>query len=393
MFFHIDESGNTGNNLFDAGQPRLSYGVLAGLTNVDALGKALHTSMLRKLGVESLHASKLGPERIEKIAPQLMQLQEKMKFEFGFFFIEKKAYAVVQLFEAVFDAGMNEAVPWSHYWTPLRFRLIQYLSRLVDEETLRTAWELCTTKNIEPRLQEVVALMANLKSRLETTSFEPRVTEVMQNAFDFGAMNPGKLDFGFPDVRLMSPNAMCFQFVVADIARKLRKKRINRAVAITIDHQQQYNAAQLRTHENLAKISEGFKKASRGDRDFILNHPLYSHLTREEVLGAALPGQSPTVSRSEKSIGIQIVDIYLWIVNKVVNGNELAEQTENLARTIIARTNVDGVSFEAMANRFKAFEEKLPKIEQMSPQQLELAKREMERQRGHVEQLLRGDGG
>ena len=26
MFFHIDEAGNTGMNLFDRNQPRLSYG-------------------------------------------------------------------------------------------------------------------------------------------------------------------------------------------------------------------------------------------------------------------------------------------------------------------------------------------------------------------------------
>ena len=46
MFFHIDESGNTGNNLFDANQPVLSYGVLSCRTNVDVLCSGLHKQIL-----------------------------------------------------------------------------------------------------------------------------------------------------------------------------------------------------------------------------------------------------------------------------------------------------------------------------------------------------------
>ena len=65
MFFHVDESGNTGNNLFDAAQPTISYGLLSSRTNVDALGTRLHSLMLAKLGVDSLHGAELGAERIE----------------------------------------------------------------------------------------------------------------------------------------------------------------------------------------------------------------------------------------------------------------------------------------------------------------------------------------
>ncbi len=35
MYFYIDESGNSGNNLFDRSQPVLSYGVLSSEVNVD----------------------------------------------------------------------------------------------------------------------------------------------------------------------------------------------------------------------------------------------------------------------------------------------------------------------------------------------------------------------
>ena len=47
MYFHIDEAGNTGNNLFDSDQPRLSYGVLSSLVNADALCIDVHKNIQR----------------------------------------------------------------------------------------------------------------------------------------------------------------------------------------------------------------------------------------------------------------------------------------------------------------------------------------------------------
>ncbi|MCG8317096.1 MAG: hypothetical protein MI976_28080 [Pseudomonadales bacterium] len=64
MFFHIDESGNTGNNLFDENQPILSYGLLSSRTNVDILGTKLHRRILNKIGDDCLHANVLGVEKL-----------------------------------------------------------------------------------------------------------------------------------------------------------------------------------------------------------------------------------------------------------------------------------------------------------------------------------------
>ena len=82
MFFHVDESGNTGNNLFDVAQPTLSYGLLSSRSNVDVLGVEIHSAMLASLGVDTLHAAELGVDRIESIAPLLIALHEKMAFNF-----------------------------------------------------------------------------------------------------------------------------------------------------------------------------------------------------------------------------------------------------------------------------------------------------------------------
>ena len=50
MHFYIDESGNTGNNLFDERQPTLHYGVLSSKDDLDVTAAAAVAAARQKLG-------------------------------------------------------------------------------------------------------------------------------------------------------------------------------------------------------------------------------------------------------------------------------------------------------------------------------------------------------
>ncbi|MBN8212359.1 MAG: DUF3800 domain-containing protein [Xanthomonadales bacterium] len=384
MFFHIDESGNTGNNLFDTSQPLLSYGVLSSRTNIDALGGPIHKEMLSILGVDILHASQLGEDRIEKISPQLRQLHEKMQFEFGFYFIEKKTYALVQLFEAVFDAGLNEAVPWIHYWTPMRFLIIRNLLDITDDDFLKKSWDLSSAKNIEKRYPEVIELLTELQERASAALRDARLREIFLDALAFGIKFPDKLDFGTKDQKIISPNAVGFQFVISQIANQIRKKNATKATAITMDYQQQFNGAQLKTHKHQKLIAEGLRKSKPSEQRFILEHPLYRHLTRHEILGREIPTQAPVVSRSVNSIGLQIVDLYLWIVGRAMKGEALHPGTHALARSISRKMTFDGIWIHGMESRWTQFERELPDFENLSEDQLKMAAEQVRAHRAEV---------
>lgn len=122
-------------------------------------------------------------------------------------------YALVIFFDSVFDAGLNPAVKWDSYWTPLRFLLILKLSCLFEKEILKRAWSLCIDKNIKKRQKEIVALLEELLKRLNISDLDNRSKELIQDAFQYGVNNPLGLDFGVSDQKLISPNAVCFQFV------------------------------------------------------------------------------------------------------------------------------------------------------------------------------------
>lgn len=387
MFFHVDESGNTGNNLFDPNQPRLSYGLLSSTTNADALCAPLHRRIQHIIGDNLIHANNLGMGGLAEIAPYLLQIQRKMNFDFDYYFIEKPTYALVTFFEAVFDAGLNEAVRWETYWTPMRFMLIYKLSTLLDEPLLERSWHLCTTKRINERSDDIIQLLTDVMERAERSDLDRRSIEIIVDGLKYGIANPLALDFGVPDPRIVSPNAVGFQFVVSAIARKMRKKNRKKASSILIDRQSQFNKAQIQTHHILSRFSKGLQETPHEDKRVYLNHPLFLGLQECDITHKDLPDISPTVSESAQSIGLQIVDVYLWLANKVFEGTALSPDLAQLWNLFAKRSLIDGISFSGMEQRFLQFERMLPAYDELTPEQLQAAKLSIDKHRRKVKSL------
>lgn len=388
MFFYIDESGNTGNNLFDFTQPRFSYGVLSCTKNAEVLCKSMHNKILKEIGQEQIHANEIGIGGLIKIAPKLVEIQKRVKFDFDYYFIDKTTFALVMFFDAVFDAGLNEAVKWDLYWTPLRYVIIQKLTLLFDEKLLRTSWDLCNFKKIERREADIVSLLSALKERANNSDIlDKRSKELMIDAFNFGINHPLSLDFGTDDNKMISPNAIGFQFVLAAMARRSRKKKKKNIYSIVVDRQSQFNKAQLTTHHYYKKIAQGLKTASPQEKEIYTHHPLYKNFTEDEILRKGLPEKDITISKSCDSIGLQIVDIYLWLANKILSNTELPGELRYLWSLFDRRALIDGISLTGMGERFSQFINSMPDIEELSPELLELHKQKVEEHREKVRTL------
>lgn len=370
MFFHIDESGNTGNNLFDKNQPTLSYGVLSSKLNVDIVGQQIHNKILKQIGVDSIHANVLGVQGLTDIVPLLHELQKKCKFKFDYYFIDKIDYALTHFFKAVFDAGLNPAVKWDTYWTPLRYPFIFRLATLFDEELLKTSWDLCVDKNVDKRKDDIVSLLLILLDRLSSSDLDKRTVELMSNAFRYGINNPLSLDFGSPDQKLVSPNSVCFQFVVSAIARHIRKAKRKDALGITVDQQSQFNQSQIKTLEVANLLSKSWQNSEVEEQKKLVFHPLYRQLDREDVLGIGMPDKEIDVKKSDASIGLQLVDVYLWITNRMLLKKSLSPQLKLFSYTFLKNALIDGISMEGMEHRWNIFESTLPQYHDLTESQL-----------------------
>jgi len=387
MFFHIDESGNTGNNLFDPAQPILSYGVLSSKLNVDALGVQIHRKMLRKLGEQSLHANQLGVEKLTSIVPELYQLQKKLKFNFDYYFIEKPTYALVTFFDSVFDAGINPAVKWDVYWTPQRFYFIHQLAQFFDESLLKESWSLFIEKKIDNHADRISKLLSEVLSRIDNSAMQARVKELLSDALKYGIDNPLDLDFGTADQKIVSPNSICFQFVVATMSERVCLSRRKNAMSIVVDRQSQFNPAQIRTHHLSQTFAESWKKASAKERRWYANHPLHRDIEEHVVFQKHTPEKNINISNSENSIGLQICDTYLWIFNRIFAEKPVSEELKYIAGLLFNRSLVDSISMSGMAYRWENFERQLPRFEELPQEIIKATEEKIEAHRAKVRGL------
>ena len=387
MFFFVDESGNTGNNLFDSAQPILSYGVLSSKLNPDVMATSAHASMLRTLDVDCLHANQLGVAGLTSIAPVLIQLQRRFQFRFDYYYIHKPTYALVILFDAVFDAGINPAVKWDLYWTPLRFPAIHNLLQICDEETLKAAWRLCIAKDIERRSREIVALLTGLRKRAEESDLDDRIKELFDAAIGYGIEKPQGLDFGVTDQKIISPNAVCFQFVLSSMARRLRAAQRKDALSIKVDRQSEFNAAQAGTHYVQKRISDGLAAMKGEESRIYLAHPLYAGMDDEDKLRKGMPKRKIEFEASERSIGLQLVDIYLWIMRRALSGASLSDELGYLGSLFQKEICVDSISLEGMQARWNEVERQLPEFQDLSDEQRALTRKSIDDHREKVRSL------
>lgn len=266
--------------------------------------------------------------------------------------------------------------------------MIHKLAILFDEELLRESWRLATVKRVEKYDNDIIALLSEVKKRAEVAPLDARSKELIIDALDFGISKPLSLDFGHPDKNIISPNAVGFQFVVAAIARRTRKKRRKSVSSIVVDRQNQFNTAQIGTHYNLSRIAEGIKNSSEQDKVTYFSNPLYTGFSPEEVSHKGLTDRDLTISKSADSIGLQIVDVYLWIANKLFSGVNLPSEIIELWNLFQHRSLIDGISMRGMAERFKNFEKNLPNLSDLTVEQRLMVKESVDQHRKKVKALV-----
>jgi hypothetical protein len=179
MFAFVDETGNTGENLFDKVQPLFLTGALITKTDFDIVYDRKIRDIVRLAGVETLHAKDLGFNRIEPIIGDIHKILKKCDARFFLSRVEKRYLAVTKIIDTIFDSGENLPVPWQFYnYRPLRLILVFKIASLVDEELAERFWgclmSRSRTKATELFAQVCDALLPRLPALPDTRSREWR---------------------------------------------------------------------------------------------------------------------------------------------------------------------------------------------------------------------------
>lgn len=346
MYFYVDESGHTGPNLFDPTQPMLYYGVLSSQVNVDIVAESRMGKLRKQLGVKRLHAAEIGNARLAQISKDLISIQKALEIRFDLYRVAKPDHAIICFFDQVFDAGLNPAVTWTGYWTPLRYVLLLKLGYLFDENLARKAWEArieANNVNADQQLQEICAELLLRIPRLPDARSRQLFTDALQWAHD----HPRDIDYNVPSkyVRMqIMPNVIGFQSVMHGIADRVKAQR-KLASKIVVDRQSQFNKAQRSLAEFYANERGIPWESGPGLPVMDLTH---------------IPTVPITFASSEESPGLELVDIHLWIFKRHMEQKELARELYPLIKSQLYRGKTDELSLRALENRWGQWFNALP---------------------------------
>jgi len=298
MFFFIDESGHTGTNLFDTAQPILYYGVLSSHLNLDQEAEKEVISLRDYFKVSRLHANELGIGRILKKIEIFKALKEKYQINFDVHEIHKYDHSIISFFDQVFDSGMNDAVSWNTYWTPIRYLILEELFNIFDIDLAKKSWQARIGK--DDQIVENILVEVCTKLRSKCASIDNfLVREIIEHGLNFAISSPSEISYNGGNPIEMSPNVVGFQFVLQGL--KERIKDPSTPVSIIVDRQSEFNRSQVKLHELYIQISE-------------VEMANVSTLPTLDVNG--IP-KSPLVIRpGDQSIGLELVDIFLWIFKR-----------------------------------------------------------------------------
>lgn len=237
MFFFVDESGHTGKNLFDETQPYLYYGVLSSPNNLEHAAKKEVEQARAKQGVARLHAAELGMGGLVDIHKHLIAIQEKHHLEFDIWRVYKPDHAVICFFDQVFDQGVNPAVPWAGYWTPLRYTLLLTVAQLFNENLAIRAWKARINTRKRDAELELVGICRELLHQLIFVK-DARAKQIIGDALEWVIEYPSTISYNcqkHSEKQDIMPNMIGFQAVMHGIAARLDSP--NSSARIIVDQQ------------------------------------------------------------------------------------------------------------------------------------------------------------
>jgi hypothetical protein len=346
MHFFVDESGHTGPNLFDSHQPMLYYGVLSSRLNVDVMAESVVRSLRRRLAVPRLHAAELGNAGLASVANDLVGLQRRLDLRFDFYRVAKPDHAVICFFDQVFDQGVNPAMTWTGYWTPLRYVLLLKVASLFDEGLARLAWDArlqLDDRQAERLVSEVCYQLLERVGRLP----DARSRQLMGDVLTWAAEHPQELSYNAQsklDRLSVMPNVIGFQSVMTGIASRLLKAK-RKAARVVVDQQSQFNRAQRTLHEYYMAASKVTLQSGPG---------------LPEVSYRGVPDVPIEFLGGANSYGLELVDVYLWTFRRIVERQEVAPSLIQLALPQMRRGQADEISLRAIEKRWTRWFEDLP---------------------------------
>ena len=194
LYAFVDETGNTGSNLFDEAQPDFFTGALITKTNFDVLYERKIRAICHRNGFDALHASELGFGPIEQAAPEILHLLKKVDARFFISRVEKRYLLATKVYDTFFDSGENPAASWTAYnIRPLKLILCFKVASLLTEDIAREFWSMLMARNETQARSKIPGICDAILERVPSL-IDQRSQEIVRETLTWSRNHPDALD-------------------------------------------------------------------------------------------------------------------------------------------------------------------------------------------------------
>jgi hypothetical protein len=367
IFAYVDESGNTGKNVFDEAQPDFFTAAVVNRGDFDAIWTERIRSVARLAGVEAIHAKELGFAKLEPIAPKLHGFLKTSNAHFFLSRVEKRYLLATKMFDVLFDSGENAAVAWHNYnLRPLKIMLAFKLAAVIDDGIAREFWKCLLLPTEEDSRKMLPAICGALKGRLAVLP-DARSREVLGSGLDWIIKHPEAIHFG-PEQKIAKqghfPNLVAF----ANLLQGLQNfsQLWNRKIAcITHDEQSEFGKMLQSWHELFSNAS-----------------PDIIEWAGERYSLQWAPGSHFITKCDDESVGIQMADLALWLYSQALKGKDVPPGCASILNLILERGWHNDFSFIGVESHIiEKWGEVL--FGPMDPEKLEAGKKMLEEAERH----------
>ena len=320
MRAYIDESGNTGFNLFDSAQPNFLNVSMASKVDFDDVFRERVQRIARIADVEYLHGSEMGVDGVEAIARDVIELVEFSEVRFYFAAVNKPDVAAMKFFDAVFDPGENPAAPRHSYGLrSLKFALLMSFVSITDWMDVRLFWDSMTSNRSPGAESQATKAIDNTLQRVTGLS-DPRARQLIGDTLSWARDNLGKLSIWTPrkqDRYGHLPNLFTFPALLDSISETA--KLWNSEVDLIVHDQQSQFGQTLKEWHSL------FEGQTEPERIF--------HFGDTPIRFADIRNSQFEMGDSKKSAGLQVVDIVLWTFSRFLSDKPFGQMSKALFET------------------------------------------------------------
>ncbi|WP_301179558.1 DUF3800 domain-containing protein [Thalassolituus sp. UBA3500] len=311
-YVYADESGNSGKGIFSEQSPIYYQGAILSVGEIDNAVAPIIERYCDQNNLERLHGYELGEAVVNSICIDLIKALEGVDWQFHYTAIEKRYISPTKFVDTVFDCYDNPAVHPLWYTTELfRHTLCILIDDMMEGGVDVAFWQYYLADDVDG-LIEICGILLERAPHI----FDKRACEVVTDGLEYAIQNPDIFTLiaakGKSAYKKQTPNIVAFSSLLTATHRFCNKFGTSVSELIH-DQSDEFKGTMREYHRMFFGVDY--------EEDEFGGIPQFKEVEYE--LGTF------KLESSKNSYGLQVADLFLWLVQRDVNDEDL-KQTKAL---------------------------------------------------------------